>query len=115
MYVRPQNYRYPTGVRLPENYSGNTFRQPPEAVSEEAEAAAVEPETVEKKEEADESIETAALLPRKEGFGLRLSSLFGGKGIGSEELLILALILLLADSEGNDDLILFLVLLFFIK
>ena len=37
-------------------------------------------------------------------------------GIGTEELLILALILLLADgSDGFDDLILFLVLLFFIK
>jgi hypothetical protein len=48
-----------------------------------------------------------------------VGSLFGrDRGIGTEELLILALILLLSDtgeSEGFDDLILFLILLFFIK
>jgi hypothetical protein len=109
MYVRPQSYKYPSGMRLPENYSGNTFReQPPEEVQEEETAEAV-------KEEAEEATQTAALLTQKDGFGLRLSSLFGGKGIGSEELLILALILLLADSDGCEDLVLFLVLLFFIK
>lgn len=114
MYVRPPSYKYPSGMRLPENYSGNTFR---ESVDEEpvAEAEAETEAALEEKKEREESAETAALLSQKDGFGLRLSSLFGSKGIGGEELLILALILLLADSEGCDDLILFLVLLFFIK
>jgi hypothetical protein len=63
-----------------------------------------------------EKAEEASLLSKR-GSGLRLGSLFGKDGgIGTEELLILALILLLADgSDGFDDLILFLVLLFFIK
>lgn len=112
MYVRPPSYKYPSGMRLPENYSGNTFR---ESVDEEP-AVEAEAEPVTKEQDTpEESVETAALLSQKEGFGLRLGSLFGSKGIGGEELLILALILLLADSEGCDDLILFLVLLFFIK
>ena len=117
MYVRPQNYRYPEGMRLPENYSGNTFREPLE--QEEAQE-----EPLEKEETLDEQAlptqgndtkDSPALLPTS-GFKLRINSLFGGNGkIGTEELLILALILLLADTENNDDLILFLVLLFFIK
>lgn len=113
MYVRPQNYKYPSGMRLPENYSGNTFREP---IYEEAheEKEITEEKSENPKQDAD-TAETSALLPQKEGFSLRLGSLFGDKGIGSEELLILALILLLADSEDGQDLVLFLVLLFFIK
>ena len=110
MYVRPQNYKYPAGMRLPENYAGNAFREANESI----EAKAEEVSEV-KDAPPDESKETAALLPRKEGFGLRLSSIFGDRGFGNEELLILGLILLLADGEGCDDLILFLALLFFIK
>lgn len=122
MYVRPQNYRYPPGVRLPENYGGSTFREPPpEDISEEEVAEPLDgEEPAEQNEEkpteksADEA-HTASLLSPS-GFKLRLGSLFGGnKGIGTEELLIIALILLLSDSDGNDDLILFLLLLFFIK
>ncbi len=112
MYVRPQNYRYPTGVRLPENYSGNTFRETSEEQSSAKPEAAPELSQAEEKKE-DES--ARASLLSEGGFKLRLGSLFDGKKIGSEELLIIALILLLADSENNDDLILFLILLFFIK
>ena len=107
MYVRPPSYKYPSGMRLPENYSGNTFRDQPQEESQEEEAATAT--------KVEDSAQTAALLTQKSGFGLRLGSLFGNKGIGSEELLILALILLLADSDGSEDLVLFLVLLFFIK
>lgn len=111
MYVRPQNYRYPEGLRPPKNYSGNTFREP--ALTEE------EPSEPEKKPLTDTDFteqgseeDTAALLSPK---GSLFGGLFGGKGIGSEELLIFALILLLSDSNNNDDLIIFLILLFFIK
>lgn len=110
MYVRPQNYKYPSGMRLPENYAGNAFRDTNESIEIKAEESP-EPQSA----PAEESKETAALLPHKEGFGLRLGSIFGDRGFGNEELLILGLILLLADGEGCDDLILFLALLFFIK
>lgn len=114
MYVRPQGYRYPEGVRLPKNYSGNTFREV--TAEEEQDEIPIEAETAaEKTDDGAEAkaaeIETAALLTKKDS----PSSLFGFKGIGSEELLIFALILLLSDSEIGDDLILFLILLFFIK
>ena len=114
MYVRPQNYRYPEGVRLPKNYSGNTFREPSpeeEAPSESAEEIREE-QAVASSAESSSAEDTAALLTPKSS---PLSSLFGGKGIGSEELLIFALILLLSDSDMGNDLILFLILLFFIK
>lgn len=116
MYVRPQNFRYPTGVRLPENYSGNTFREstePPEEQEVRDEPTA--DTAAEAAENSGELSETAALLTEKSNFGLRLSSIFGKSGIGTEELLILALILLLADGDDNEDMILFLLLLFFIK
>lgn len=112
MYVRPQpqNYKYSQEVRLPENYGGSTFREAPQ-----------EPPTQETVDEMTETEQTAeaveakeAVLPASSPLKLRLGSLFGGK-IGTEEILILALILLLCDSEENDDLVLFLILLFFIK
>ena len=46
-------------------------------------------------------------------FNFNPARLFGG-GIGTEELLIIGLILLFAQSEGNEDMILLLILLFFI-
>ena len=110
MYVRPQNYKYPSGMRLPENYSGNTFREP--IIEDEVTDTEIAEEV---KKESEDSTVTSALLTQKEGFGLRLGSIFSDKGIGSEDLLILALILLLADSEAGQDLVLFLALLFFIK
>lgn len=127
MYVRPpQGYRYPNSVRVPENYGGSTFREAGTQQREQAEGSALtapEPDRVsEQKSEAEsagvsekQEKEREALL--RPPFRLRLPSLFGkDRGTGSEELLILALILLLADSdEGFDDLVLFLVLLFFIK
>ena len=111
MYVRPPSYRYQAPMRVPENYSGNTFREEPDVAEPETEVETVEITS-------EESAAKPALLSQK-GFSLRLGSLFGrDRGIGTEELLILALILLLSDTgdgEGFDDLILFLILLFFIK
>ena len=116
MYARPSGYRYPSqSLRVPDNYSGNTFREnrqdeePPEVREEETASVPINDDP--------QNAMSEAAAASKRGFGLRLGSIFGKNGgIGTEELLILALILLLADSdEGFDDLILFLVLLFFIK
>ena len=117
MYVRPPNYRYQHPMRVPENYSGNTFRE------QERQALQNEPEQESATEKDEDNIqvssEQAEARPSllSPPFKLGLGSLFGkNQGIGSEELLILSLILLLVDSgEGSDDLVLFLVLLFFIK
>jgi len=69
------------------------------------------------KEEAES--EECSAKPKKRGilpelnFGFNLGKIFGG-GIGFEELLIIGLIFLIAQSEGNEDIIVLLVLLFFI-
>ena len=126
MYVRPPNYRYQGAVRIPDNYAGNAFRDTPPP-----QPAAVEDEVQTSKDAQsapDESVKEASPLPRESceqgalldarPFRFRLGSLFGKNGsIGTEELLIIALILLLSDSDGEgfDELILFLALLFFIK
>lgn len=119
MYVRPPSYRYQAPMRVPENYSGNIFREAPKSeVREKAEDAPIVAEEVVSKEESTSGEATPALLGWR-SFRLRLPSIFGREGgIGGEELLILALILLLSDAgdgEGFDDLIFFLILLFFIK
>ena len=68
MYVRPQGYRYPEGVRLPKNYGGSAFSEraeiseepspsPPEELAEPAEKSAAAPQ---------ENDSTEALLPRAE-------------------------------------------------
>ncbi len=120
MYIKPQNYRFPaSGVRLPQNYSGNAFGSAQNNVTQQ------ETELPEQAEEnnTDELTEiTASAKPgekragllKDSRFHLRLGSLLGDK-FGTEEFLILAMILLLADGEDNDELILFLILLFFIK
>lgn len=119
MYVRPPSYRYQAPMRVPENYSGNVFNQKgAEEVKEAIDRTVPTPEKLTEPTESVTEQVTPALLGGN-GFRLRLPSLFGkDNGIGSEELLILALILLLSDAGGSesfDDLILFLVLLFFIR
>ena len=117
MYVRPQNHRYPGGIRLPENYSGNTFREP---IKAEAEEPCDIPESnlaADSEEDTEKApAEAAALLTSEPTAPAHKKlSLFGKGGSSNEELLILALILLLSDSDKNDDIILFLMLLLFIK
>lgn len=127
MYVRPPNYKYHNPVRVPDNYAGNTFRASPKEDTEQqvndaldvpSDNARNEPEQT-AQTDADNATQASLLSSQSErGFRLRLGSLFKNGGmIGTEELLILALILLLADSDGNglDDVILFLALLLFIK
>ncbi len=123
MYVKPQNYRFPAGgVRLPQNYSGNAFGISQPADDETAEEQMHLKEKEEDGTLPDTSEVTASATPEEHpvgllkngNFHLRLGSLLGGK-FGTEEFLILAMILLLADGDDNDELILFLILLFFIK
>ena len=121
MYVRPQNYRYSNPVRVPDNYAGNAFRnntEPEAPITDTVGQEVVEPILESSAEPAPENESVPASLKEERGFRLRLGSLFGKNGsIGTEELLILALILLLADGDSDsfDDVILFLALLFFIK
>ena len=83
MYVRPPSYRYQAPMRVPENYSGNTFREEPEAVPPEPVA---EPESeVETVALANEESAAKPALLSQKGFSLRLGSLFGrDRGIGTE-------------------------------
>ena len=114
MYVRPQGYRYPEGVRLPKNYGGCAFSERSEINEDTAAApnAEVTDPAVEHTASPKENDSTEALLPREER---KYSPPSGIRSIGSEELLLFALILLLSDSDIGDDLVLFLILLFFIK
>ena len=114
MYVRPQGYRYPEGVRLPKNYGGSAFSEQsrPEEPAEAEEAAVVKDKSADPPLSSTEGESAEALLYREDKRG---TSSLGLRGLGSEELLLFALILLLSDSDIGDDLILFLILLFFIK
>ena len=96
MYIRPNGYRY-GGVRLPDNYSGSTFREADEE-SEEAVPPIIRP------------AEPSAPLQEQS-----VSTTCETKSIGSEELLLVALILLLSDRKENDELILLLALLLLAK
>ncbi len=126
MYARYPNYRFGGGIKIPENYSGNAFSNeatapepdPVEVNSEPSEEADNTP--VAAMDKNDESIETSLFRGgekrrRASPFGFRfdLGRLFSG-GFGFEELLILAIILLVSQNEAQDDLILFLAILLFI-
>ena len=109
MYVRPQNYRYPSGVTLPDNYGGSAFRESP--LEDEAPQSAPPPALPDEDNEP-----TRALLSHSEhGAEHKPECHEGIKGIGSEELLLLALIILLNEGENSSELILLLALLLFIK
>lgn len=111
MYVRPQGYSARERVQIPRNYSGSVFREQLDDVEEQT-AEAEAPAAEEISEEPAPAQDTEALLKIQSPAP---HSLLSSGGIGSEELLLLALIFLLSDSDIGDELILFLVLLFFIK
>ena len=121
MYSRYPNYRFSGGVRIPDNYSGNAFgapEAPPRESAEEhigAEARAEEsaPVEAESARESAEVFKSEKEKPRFPSFGFGLGRLFSG-GFGFEELLIIGLILLIAQSGTDDDIILLLALLLFI-
>lgn len=115
MYSRPRYARYSSDFSVPENYSGNAFRDIEEenvGVSEErSDVAADEASYVEAPAEA--VISTVAEGKKDYGFHFDVGKIFGG--IGFEELLIIGLILLMAGGDDNNDIIVFLALLLFIK
>lgn len=103
----------PRGTNLPRNYSGNAFRNPPIRTEEEplveqepVQGSAVDELTPPEKETPTPSGGVAS-DPRT-----RLLS-FGGRGIGSEELLLLGMLLLLGGGEGQSELMMCLLILLF--
>ena len=119
MYSRQPMGRFPKGMRVPENYSGNAFAQRPNNFPEEP------PEEKEERESEPlpVSADIASSQPKGEysaevrpSFRLDLGRFFSGsRGFGTEEFLILALILLLAGNDSSDDTLIFLILLLFIR
>ena len=101
MYSRRDlGLRYP---HVPGNYSGNAFR-------EEAPPAPSEPaELLEVKELSSEEPISVESAPSVEAS--RLFHFGNGNGIGTEELLLLGLVLLLSQNEKQDDLLPLLLLL----
>jgi hypothetical protein len=107
----------PHGTDLPRNYSGNAFRYPPirtEGGPPEGQGE-VEAQTREALQE-NPAVEAGSALGERDGetTARHLSlPLFSGRGIGSEELLLLGLLLLLGGGEGQKDLMMCLLLLLF--
>ena len=122
MYYRPQGYRYPREMNLPSNYGGHAFQKiepyPDEKDEEESAARELDAE-VERKESEIESNKASEASEKNEKpvsllGGIKQGSFLGGR-IGSEELLIIAIIFLLSDADGSDDIVWLLLLLLFIK
>ena len=124
MYYRSQGYRYPKNMRIPINYGGNAFSNAEitDTVEIASEASTQEDTSTEAMTEipdiphessSDTTDEKAAPAASLFG-GIGSSPLFGGR-IGSEELLILALVFLLSDTDADSDIIWLLLLLLFIK
>ena len=114
---RPRVRRFTSEIEVPENYSGNAFRE--EQIDEKLPNEETET-SADRKVVAEESV--PALAPsvqeksradKKAPFRFDIGRFFGGS-IGFEELLILGLILLVAQNEGNEDILLLLVLLLFV-
>ena len=121
MYYRSQGYPYQKNINLPPNYRGNAFQDKTEEQpnhSEEKEESISTEQTKETYEAVAPISNEPALLSQKDSSteaGLfKQNSFLGGK-IGSEELLLLAVIFLISDSEGSDDILWLLILLLFIK
>ena len=130
MYYRSQGYRYGRDMRIPINYGGNAFttedtnrdeqiitinsNQEDDIESSNANPALntekeAEPKIVNESNSSEEQKTTPTSIFKSLGS----TSLFGR--IGSEELLIIALIFLLSDTDSENDIIWLLLLLLFIK
>ena len=120
MYSRYPNYRFSGGVKIPDNYSGNAFKQiQTEPRAEEISAAEVsqesEPEIeTARTEESDRAVPSAvpSHRPLLGGLKFNFGRIFSG-GIGFEEILIIGMILLLMQDNSDDDIILLLLLILF--
>ena len=123
MYSRYPNYRF-GGIKIPENYSGNAFSEPRERASEGRDERTPDP-PVEMERASDERVAESAeavsvsASPSENrqrlpfGFKFDLGGLFR-RGFGFEELLLLAVILLVSQNDSGDELILLLALLLFV-
>lgn len=119
MYYRSQGYPYQKNMNIPPNYGGNAFSEDLSAQPKEdsiTEFSAPPQEDACEKQGGEIQLATpeAQEATHTSAGNFRLGSLLGGK-IGAEELLLLAVIFLLADSEGSDDILWLLILLLFIK
>ncbi len=112
MYNRQHGQRRPPAV--PQNYSGNAFYRVPYTEPE----PELEPLPVPEPELADVQDLEAAPIP-SEPVVPEKAPLFniGGKlfprGLGNEELLILALILMTSQGENGNEILLYLIFLLF--
>ena len=120
MYSRYPNYRFSGGVKIPDNYSGNAFKQvQTEPETEEISAAQVSEERetendtlpIQENEGAVPSA-VSARRPLLGGLKFNFGRIFSG-GIGFEEILIIGMILLLMQDNSDDDIILLLLLILF--
>ena len=130
MYSRPPNNRFPRGMRVPENYSGNAFGTASD--NDREEMAIQAEEDIQNQENAPSFLSSepnSQSLPASKStsssgndnesrpsFSLNLGRFFPtNRSFGMEEFLIIALILLLAQNDTDDDTLIFLILLLFIK
>ena len=118
MYTRSPTSDRSRDLHIPRNYSGNAFAPPQEEIAEvmgveETTIPADAPSPPSAEESSPEQAAPAAKLFPSLGISSRISRIFGN--LGTEELLILGVILLLAGNEGTDDLLLLLILLLFIR
>ena len=120
MYYRSQGYPYKKEINLPPNYGGNAFFEDIDTESEKTEVL-TQPlreekdpsQEIPKNAYEEKAIETHSESATEAGL-FKHGSFLGGK-IGAEELLLLAVIFLISDSEGSDDILWLLILLLFIK
>ena len=123
MYSRPPSNRFPRGMRVPENYSGNAFSSATSAEKDEAEENErllndIDGADIDR--ELDEQSIPASVTdkgrPPSPSFKLDLGRFFPtNRSFGMDEFLIIALIHLLAQNDTDDDTLIFLILLLFIK
>ena len=112
MYIKPPRKQFQGGIYVPENYHGTAFTEPEAEQPIEQEPAA-EPQPAEQNAPLPDAVQAS----KKEEGGL-LSSLFSGLGsFRSDDLLLLALIVLLwssKDEHGASEILPLLALLLFL-
>ena len=129
MYSKYANYRFPSKVRLPENYSGNAFaaNEPDKAVNEplaeplsdivgtaeenDGYVPEVKNDTAEEKQVS--LISNTGKKIKLPFIDLNIGKLFSGS-FGFEELLLIALIFRLSQGDNDDGMILVLIFLLFV-
>ena len=125
MYTRPPTQGGSRGMRIPRNYSGNAFAPTPQepTLAEEPAAEDLSPPLPASEEVQQSSAErdpppsenakpVSALFPSP-SFRIKPTGLL--ERFGSEELLILGLILLLSGSDSSNDLLLLLLVLLLVQ